>query len=101
MVFMRFKGVKMQWFRNLGLYGWVFDSGFYARPTCVNALGRLHGASEGRPGRYPRQPGQGGNAAAVTSFLSGQDPAFHFHKIEENFLKIRISKFRFENKEKI
>ena len=28
---------------------------------------RLHRASEGRPGQYPRQPGQGGNAAAVTS----------------------------------
>ena len=27
----------------------------------------LHRASEGRPGHYPRQPGQGGNAAAVTS----------------------------------
>lgn len=40
---------------------------FYVRVTCTKRAGRLHRLSEGRPGRYPRQPGQGGNAAAVTS----------------------------------
>ena len=87
----RFYGVKLQMFRKarpLWLdFSFCFLISFPVRPTCVILFGRLHRISESRPGRYPRQPGQGGNAAAVTSFLSGQDPAFHLNKALRNLKK--------------
>ena len=47
-----------------GLFGLA---NFYVWLPCAIRAEGLHRALEGRPGHYPRQPGQGGNAAAVTS----------------------------------
>ena len=44
---------------------------FCAGASCAYPWEGLHHASEDRPGRYPRQPGQGGNAAAATSSFFG------------------------------